>query len=274
MTRQVIAGITDQTIGFQAYEADGTPIQLAHDSPGMAVYYRVDANGRRGTRVALTPLVTRTAAGVHTDKSVTNMSSSEYHEVDLPDVCFATAGTRVVVEVEATALVAGTVTTVDPIEVIAGGSQAVTLQLGATIPLTLGQVTGLTQDLVVGNSYTEELGTRIPVTLTDASGDAIDTVFGSRSLSDADCTIKCVLHPINARNTDNVTAAAQGICEFVPASGATPASRWIELPITETSRLTPGVYSIQFHAVWDDGELVSLAWKGTCKFVRIIRPKS
>jgi hypothetical protein len=103
----------------------------------------------------------------------------------------------------------------DSISVIAvgstGGSQSVTLQLGATIPLTLGQVTGLTQDLVVGNSYTEELGTRIPVTLTDANGDAIDTVFGSRSLSDSGCTIKCVLHPINARNTDNVTAAAQGI---------------------------------------------------------------
>lgn len=156
----------------------------------------------------------------------------------------------------------------------AGGSQSVTLQLGATIPLTLGQVTGLTQDLVVGNSYTEELGTRIPVTLTDANGDAIAVTFGDRELSDADCTIKCVLHPVNARNTDNVTAAAQGICEFVPASGATPASLWIELPGTETTRLTPGVYSVQFHAVWNDGELVSLAWKGTCKFVRIIRPKS
>ncbi len=151
---------------------------------------------------------------------------------------------------------------------------AVTLQLGATIPLTLGQVTGLTQDLVVGNSYTQELGTRIPVTLTDTSGNAVDTTFGDRSLSDANCTIKCVLHPMNARNTDNVTAAAQGDCEFVPASGSDPASLWIELPKAQTDKLSPGMYSIQFHAIWDDGETVTIAWKGQCRFVRIIRPKN
>lgn len=164
----------------------------------------------------------------------------------------------------------------DGIAIIAVGaaSQAVSLQLGATVPLTLGQVTGLTQDLVVGNSYTEELGTRIPVTLTDANGDPIAVEFNERSLEDVDCTIKCVLHPANSRNTDNVTAAAQGICEFVPATVDDPASLWIELPITETTRLSPGVYAIQFHAVWDDGEQVTLAWKGQCKFVRIVRPKS
>lgn len=155
-----------------------------------------------------------------------------------------------------------------------GGSQSITLQLGATIPLTLGQVTGLTQDLVVGNSYTQELGTRIPVTLTDQNGDAVATDFGNRSLSDSTCTIKCVLHPANARNTDNVTAAAQGVCEFVPVSGMTPASLWIELPKSETDRLSPGVYAVQFHAEWNDGERVTLAWKGTCKFVRIIKPKT
>ena len=115
--RQVIAGATDQTIGFRAYEADGTPIVLAHNSAGMAVYYRVDTNGRRGTRVAMTPLVARSGAGVHTDKSVTNMGSSEYHEVDLPDAAVATAGTLVFIEIEATALVAGTITTVEPLQV-------------------------------------------------------------------------------------------------------------------------------------------------------------
>ena len=174
-------------------------------------------------------------------------------------------------------LPAFTIAAGDSIAIIAGssgGSQAVTLQLGATIPLTLGQVTGLTQDLVVGNSYTQELGTRIPVTLTDASGNAIDTTFGDRALSDSTCTIKCVLHPMNARNTDNVTAAAQGDCEFVPASGSDPASLWIELPKTQTDKLSPGMYSIQFHAIWDDGETVTIAWKGQCRFVRIIRPKN
>jgi hypothetical protein len=135
MTRQVIAGVTDQTIGFRAYEADGTPIQLAHNSPGIAVYYRIDSNGRRGTRVALTPLVARTSAGVHTDKSVTNMASSEYHEVDLPDVCFATAGTRVVVEVEATVLVAGTITTVESIEVIADTLNSIAVALAGSAPV-------------------------------------------------------------------------------------------------------------------------------------------
>lgn len=115
--RQVIAGATDQTIGFRAYEADGTPIVLAHNSAGMAVYYRVDTNGRRGTRVAMTPLVARSGAGVHTDKSVTNMGSSEYHEVDLPDAAVATAGTLVFIEIEATALAAGTITTVEPLQV-------------------------------------------------------------------------------------------------------------------------------------------------------------
>jgi len=165
----------------------------------------------------------------------------------------------------------------DSIAIIAGssaGSQAVTLQLGATIPMNLGQVTGLDEDLVVGNSYTVDVGRRIPVTLTDANGDPVDTTFGSKSLADPDCSIVCVLHPENSRNTDNVTAAAQGTCEFVPASGDDPASLWVSLPVTETDRLSPGVYRVQFHASWPSGQLVTLAWKGSAKFVRKIKPKT
>lgn len=152
-------------------------------------------------------------------------------------------------------------------------AQGVTLTLGATIPLTVGQVTGLTEDLVVGDSYTSAVGRRIPVTLTDSSGNPVSTSFGSRDLSDLTCIIACMLHPENSRNVDNVTAAAQGTCEFVAAVDPDPASLWLSIPNTETSKLSPGVYRVQFRATWSDGETVTLAWKGSCKFVRRIKAK-
>ncbi len=166
--RQVIAGATDQTIGFRAYEADGTPIVLAHNSAGMAVYYRVDTNGRRGTRVAMTPLVARSGAGVHTDKSVTNMSSSEYHEVDLPDAAVATAGTMVFIEIEATALAAGTITTVEPLQVgpvRAELDSAVGTQISKIEAAVAGTVTG------AGTSTEVFVGPSATLTITvDSSG--------------------------------------------------------------------------------------------------------
>lgn len=152
-------------------------------------------------------------------------------------------------------------------------AQGVTLTLGATIPLTVGQVTGLTEDLVVGDSYTSAVGRRIPVTLTDSSGNPVSTSFGSHDLSDLTCIIACMLHPENSRNVDNVTAAAQGTCEFVAAVDPDPASLWLSIPNTETSKLSPGVYRVQFRATWSDGETVTLAWKGSCKFVRRIKAK-
>ena len=155
-----------------------------------------------------------------------------------------------------------------------GGAPAVTLTLGATIPLTVGQVTGLTEDLVIGDSYTEEVGRRIPITLTDKDGNPVSTVFGNRSLADATCTIMCVLHPENSRNIDNVVAAAQGECEFVEETIDDPASLWLTLPKAQTERLNPGVYRVQVRATWDDGETVTLAWKGSCKFVRRITAKT
>lgn len=117
MTREVVTSSIDQTIGFRAYTAVGAPILLAYNSAGIRVYYRIDQHGRRGTRVELTPLVQRVGAGVHTDKSLTNIASSEYHEVDLPDAACSVEGTYVCVEVEATALVAGTIVTCEPLYV-------------------------------------------------------------------------------------------------------------------------------------------------------------
>lgn len=149
----------------------------------------------------------------------------------------------------------------------------VSLTLGATIPMPAGQVTGLDEELVVGDSYTEDVGRRIPVILVDSSGNQVSTTFGLRSLADADCSIIAVLHPENARNIDNVVAAAQGECEFVSEVPPTPALLWLSLTQAETARLSPGVYRVQFRATWGDGETVTLAWKGSVKFTRRIKAK-
>jgi hypothetical protein len=149
-----------------------------------------------------------------------------------------------------------------------GNGTAVTLLLGATIPLNVGSVTGLDQDLVIGDTYTADVGRRIPITLTDIYGNAVSTTFGNKSLSDVNCTIRCLLHPENARNTGNVKAFAEGTCEFVAAVGQTPAMLRLSLSHTVTIKFTPGVYRVQFRAEWSTGESVTLAWKGLATFVR------
>lgn len=161
-----------------------------------------------------------------------------------------------------------------PREIFAAVNPAFSLTLGATIPVPVGSVIGLTEELVVGDSYTQAVGRRIPITLTDADGNAVPVTFGTRSLSDVTCTIMCLLHPENSRNVESVTAAAQGPCAFTPQSGQTPASLLVSLPATETSKLSPGVYRVQIRATWNDGETVTLAWKGSAKFVRRIKAKT
>jgi hypothetical protein len=164
----------------------------------------------------------------------------------------------------------------DKVNVIAVGSQSagggsnagVTLVLGATIPLNVGSVTGLNQELVVGDTYTAEVGRRIPVTLTDIYGNAVATTFGNKSLSDNNCTIKCLLHPENSRNSGSVKAFVTVICEFVAAVGQTPAMLWVSLPQDVTAKFTPGAYRVHFRAEWTTGESVTLAWEGSATFVR------
>jgi hypothetical protein len=150
-----------------------------------------------------------------------------------------------------------------------GGSGAgVTLFLGATIPLNVGTVTGLDQELVIGDTYTAAVGRRIPVTLTDIHGNAVATTFGSKSLSDNNCTIKCLLHPENSRNSGSVNAFVMVVCEFVAAAGQTPAMLWVSLPQDVTAKFTPGAYRVHFRAEWSTGESVTLAWEGSATFVR------
>lgn len=169
-----------------------------------------------------------------------------------------------------------TVAVGDKVNVIAVGSQSagggsnagVTLVLGATIPLNVGSVTGLDQELVIGDTYTADVGRRIPVTLTDIYGNAVATTFGSKSLSDNNCIIKCLLHPENSRNSGSVKAFVTVTCEFAAAVGQTPAMLWVSLPQDVTAKFTPGAYRVHFRAEWTTGESVTLAWEGSAKFVR------
>lgn len=153
---------------------------------------------------------------------------------------------------------------------VASGSPSVTLTLGATIPLTLGVVTGLTEPLVIGDDYTTDVGRRIPITLTDTAGAAIAVTYGSHALA-TNCTIKAMFHP-EGQNT--ILAALTGTCEFVAAVGATPAYLWLTLPRTETVKATPGKYQMQVEARWTDGFNVTLAHRGIATFARDIQRRA
>ena len=152
-------------------------------------------------------------------------------------------------------------------EVAGSGSPAVTLTLGATIPLALGEVTGFDESLVIGDDYTVDVGRRIPVTLTDINGDAIAVTYGSYSLA-TDCDIKILFHP-EGRNT--VVSAITGSCTFVAAVGATPAYLWVTLPRAETAKAVPGKYQMQIEARWTDGFNVTLAHTGIATFARDLK---
>jgi hypothetical protein len=151
--------------------------------------------------------------------------------------------------------------------VIRAATTAVTLTLGATLPLALGEVTGLTEPLVVGDDYTEDVGRRIPIVLTDINGDAIDVEYGTHSLA-TDCSIKMLFQP-EGRNTTK--AAITGTCTYVAAVGATPAFLWLTLPREETRKASQDTYQTQIEARWTDGFNVTLAHKGTAKFTRDIQ---
>ena len=159
----------------------------------------------------------------------------------------------------------------DLISIIAVGSvvsgNAVSLTLGATIPLELGEVTGLTEPLVIGDDYTEDVGRRIPITLTDSNGDAIAVTYGSHSLA-TDCTIKALFQPEGNSTTKTVFT---GTCTFVAAVGETPAFLWLSLPRAETTKASQGKYQIQIEARWTDGSNVTMAHSGVATFKRDIQ---
>ena len=167
-----------------------------------------------------------------------------------------------------------TVAAGDAIAIIAvgsSGSSAVTLTLGAAIPLQLGEVTGLEEPLVIGDDYTEEVGRRIPITLTDINGAAVAVTYGSHSLA-ADCSITMLFQPGSwTRNNKTTKTSFTGTCTFVAASGATPAYLWLTLPRTETAKAIPDDYQTHVEARWSDGFNVTLAYKGTAKFTRDIQ---
>lgn len=203
---------------------------------------------------------------------ITDAASSNQKSVGM--VASYTGATR---EVTLEAAPKFTVAVGDKVNVIAVGSQSsssggsnagVTLVLGATIPLNVGSVAGLDQELVIGDTYTAEVGRRIPVTLTDIYGNAVSTTFGNKSLSDNNCTVKCLLHPENSRNSGSVKAFVTVTCEFVAAVGQTPAMLWVSLPQDVTAKFTPGAYRVHFRAEWTTGESVTLAWEGSATFVR------
>jgi hypothetical protein len=151
------------------------------------------------------------------------------------------------------------------------GATAVTLTLGATIPLSLGEVTGLTEPLVIGDDYTSEVGRRIPITLTDINGDAIAVTYGSHSLA-TDCSIQMLFQPASwTRNNRTTKTVFIGTCTFVAASGATPAYLWLTLPRAETAKAIPDDYNVQIEARWTDGFNVTLAYSGTATFTRDIQ---
>jgi len=153
------------------------------------------------------------------------------------------------------------------VQVYTTSATAFTLTLGATIPLALGEVTGLTEPLVIGDDYTVDVGRRIPVVLTDVNGAAIAVAYGSHQLS-TNCTIKALFHP-EGKNT--VNSIITGTCEFVASVGATPAYLWLTLPRSETTKAQPGKYQLQIEARWTDLFNVTLAHSGVAEFVRDIR---
>ena len=161
----------------------------------------------------------------------------------------------------------------DQIAIIAVGplNPAVTLTLGATVPMTVGELTGFDEAIVIGDDYTSTVGRRITVTLTDEDGEPIAVTFGAKSLADADCSIRMLFHP---EGKPTVRAAITGTCEFVAASGDDPAYLLVSLPRTETAKASPEVYQTQVEARWDDGSNVTLAWRGTATFARDIQRRS
>ena len=99
--RNVATDATNQSLVFYAYDADGDPVSITHASDGISAGYRIDADGREGTLVELTP-VARLATGVHTDGAITALGGGK-HELDLPDAAQATQYSTVTAEVSATA---------------------------------------------------------------------------------------------------------------------------------------------------------------------------
>jgi hypothetical protein len=176
------------------------------------------------------------------------MSSSEYHEVDLPDVCFATAGTRVAVEVEATALVAGTMTTVEPIEVIAGTLDSIAVALAGSAPV---EPTGDSETVMARLTRIEAatgsiLGGRVlrsagPVT---PAGD-ISLVVGSDYVEDIDGSLLRSFSDPGASVHAKLTAGALSQLVFSAAEKPSdPSTKRIAGTITEVSE-ADGVTSVR-----------------------------
>lgn len=87
--RQITPDSTDQTLVFEAYDASADPMTLTFESAGLSLAYRIDADGREGTPVSLTPIA-RDVAGTHQDGAITSKGGGK-HEVDVPDAAFAAA---------------------------------------------------------------------------------------------------------------------------------------------------------------------------------------
>jgi hypothetical protein len=87
--RHITPDSTDQTLVFEAYDASADPVTLTFESAGLSLAYRIDADGREGTPVSLTPIA-RDVAGTHQDGAITSKGGGK-HEVDVPDAAFAAA---------------------------------------------------------------------------------------------------------------------------------------------------------------------------------------
>lgn len=99
--RKAVPGATNQYLVVRFVDTNGEDVAVDHTTPGLAIAWRADADGRQGTPVAMTP-VARSSSGVHTDGAVTPVGDG-YSEIDLPDAAFHSANTGKTITVIATA---------------------------------------------------------------------------------------------------------------------------------------------------------------------------
>lgn len=292
--RNVSTGSVNQSIVFHAFDADGAPVTLAHNAPGLSISYAIDVDGREGTPVALTPIA-RAVTGAHEDGAITWKGDGK-HEVDLPDAAAATAGyvrlivsaTAVTGRVYSEVIAVGVLAelnagALDPVleavadvqaSIDAGGSPVFTAVVVARI--ATGTAAGWPEDLTIGDAYLSENAGAQPLFIKDIA-DNILSGLGTKLFSDPTFVATLRLAPltdgtrtldtppttIEVKSTDPV-----GILYNDDTAGA----EYFELQIPRAKTLlgvTKTKYSCQFIMNWgDDNTFERTVNLGEIKFLR------